>query len=62
MSAHKKSGYFVDLSPRYGWLKNPAIWLAENNLALVSETKFPKYGIFAGTQQTIEIFIIEQIQ
>ena len=32
----KKSGYFIDLLWRYGWLKNPAIWLAENILAQMS--------------------------
>ena len=35
----KKSGYFIDLFWRYSWLKNPAIWLAENILAYISGTK-----------------------
>ena len=35
----KKSGYFIDLFCRYGWLKNPAIWLAENILVHISGTK-----------------------
>ena len=42
VSSCKKSGYFIDLFWRYGWLKNPAIWLSENILAHVSGTKiFP---------------------
>ena len=36
----KKSGYSIDLFWRYGRLKNPAIWLAENILDHISETKF----------------------
>ena len=44
----KKSGYFIDLFWSYGWLKNPAIWLAENILAHILGTK---YGICAGTQK-----------
>ena len=41
----KKIGYFIDLFWRYGWLKNPAIWLAENILAHISGTKiFPNMG------------------
>ena len=39
VSTCKKSGYFIDLFWRYGWLKNPAIWLAENILAHISGTK-----------------------
>ena len=35
----QKSGYFSDLFWKYGWLKNPAIWLAENILAHISGTK-----------------------
>ena len=36
------TGYFTDLFWRYGWLKNPAIWLAENILCSISGTKiFP---------------------
>ena len=38
-STCKKSGYFIDLFWRYGWLKNPAIWLAENILAHISGTR-----------------------
>ena len=42
VSTCKKSGYFINLFWRYGWLKNPAIWLAENILAHISEQKiFP---------------------
>ena len=42
---------------------NHAIWLAESILAYISGTRFfPKYRIYAGTQQIINIFIIEQIQ
>ena len=29
----------MDLFWRYGWLKNPAIWLAENILVHISVTK-----------------------
>ena len=39
VSTYEKSGYFIDLFWRYGWLKNPAIWLAENILAHISGTK-----------------------
>ena len=43
VSKCKKSGYFIDLFWRYGWLKNPAIWLAENILAHISGANtFPK--------------------
>ena len=42
VSICKKSGYLFDLFCRYGWLKNPAIWLTENILAHISWTKiFP---------------------
>ena len=34
----KKSGYFVNLCYRYVWLKNPAIWLAENILDHIFRT------------------------
>ena len=45
VSTCKKSGYFIDLFWRYGWLKYPAIWLAENILAHISGTKiFPNTG------------------
>ena len=40
VSTSKKSGYFIDLLWRYGWLKNPAIWLAENILVHISGTQF----------------------
>ena len=30
----------IHLFWRYGWLKNPVIWLAENNLAYNSGKKF----------------------
>ena len=36
VSKCKKSGYFIDLFRRYGWLKNTAIWLAENIFADIS--------------------------
>ena len=39
ISTSKKSGYFIDLFWRSGWLENPAIWLAENILAHISGTK-----------------------
>ena len=39
VSTCKNSGYFIDLFWRYGWLKNPTIWLAENILAHISGTK-----------------------
>ena len=43
--ACKKSGYFINLFWRYVWLKNPAIWLAENILAHIFGTKiFPNMG------------------
>ena len=35
----KKSGYFTDLFWRYGWLKNIAIWLADNILTHIWRTK-----------------------
>ena len=39
---HAKSGYFSDLFWRFGWLKNAAIWVAENILAHISGTRiFP---------------------
>ena len=40
VSTCKKSGYFINLLWRYGWLKNSAIWLAENILVHISGTKF----------------------
>ena len=39
---YKKTGRLIDLFWRYGWLKNPVIWLAENILGHVTGTKiFP---------------------
>ena len=47
----KKSGYFIYLFWKYAWLKNHAIWLAENILGLYLRDKnFPKYRICAETQ------------
>ena len=41
----KKLGYFIDLFWIYGWLKNPAMWLPENNSAHISKNKiFPNMG------------------
>ena len=40
-----------------------AIWLAESILAYISGARFfPKHRICGGTEQTINIFIIEKIQ
>ena len=39
VSPWKKSDCLIDLFWRYGWLKNPAIWLTENILAHISGTK-----------------------
>ena len=36
----RKIGLFDDLFWRYGWLKTPAIWLAENILVRNQGTKF----------------------
>ena len=45
VSTCKISRYFTDLFWRYGWLNNPAIWLAENILAHISGTRiFPNMG------------------
>ena len=42
VSTCKESGYVIDEFWRYGWLKNPAIWLGEGILAHISRTKiFP---------------------
>ena len=35
----QKYGSFIDLFCRYGWLKNPAIWLGKNIMAQISGTK-----------------------
>ena len=53
VSTGKKSAYLKNLLQKYCWLKNPAIWLAENILVHVSTKKNPKYGICAGTQEII---------
>ena len=34
-STCKKSCYFIDLFWKHGWLKSPAIWLAENILTIL---------------------------
>ena len=63
VSACKKSGYFIDLFWRYGWLKkfcNLIGW--EHFRPYLRDKTFPKYGICAGTQQIIQAFSIEQIQ
>ena len=53
----------LNLLWRNSSFRNYAIWLAESILAYISGTRFfPKYRIYAGTQQIINIFIIEQIQ
>ena len=45
VSTCEKPGYFICFFWRYGWLKNSAIWMAENILANISRTKiFPKMG------------------
>ena len=49
----KKSGYFIDLFWRYGWLKNPATWLVQNILAHISGTKIFQYGICGNTANNI---------
>ena len=33
---------FIDLFLRYGWLKNPAVWLAETFWPISQEKKFPQ--------------------
>ena len=48
-----KSGYFIDLFWRYGWLKNPATWLVQNILAHISGTKIFQYGICGNTANNI---------
>ena len=40
VSTCKKSSYYINLFRRYGWLKNPSIWLAENTLAISQKPKF----------------------
>ena len=50
----EKSGYFIDMLWRYGWLKNSynLIWWKHFDPYLMSQT-FPKYRICVGAQQTI---------
>ena len=52
----------LNLFQRNKSFKNHAIRLAESILAYISGTRFFQYRICAGTQQIINIFIIEQIQ
>ena len=41
----QKTGYFIDFFWKYGWLKNPAIWLDENIFAHISGNKIsPNMG------------------
>ena len=45
VSTCKKTGYFIDFFWKYGWLKNPAIWLDENIFAHISGNKIsPNMG------------------
>ena len=61
VSTWKKSGYFINLFRRYGWLKNLAIWLAEEILAHISGTKiFPNMGFVL--EHNKNVFIIEHAQ
>ena len=53
VSTCKKSCYFIELFWRYSWLKNPAIWLADNILAHISGTKISPSMGFAQEQQII---------
>ena len=63
VSACKKSGYFIDLFWRYGWLKKSCNLIGwEHFRPYLRDKTFPKYGICAGTQQIIQAFSIEQIQ
>ena len=62
VSTCKISNYFINLFWRHGWLKKPAMWLAQNILADISGIKFPKYEICGGKQQMVLSFIIKQIQ
>ena len=45
VSTCKKSGYFIDLFGRYGWLKKSCNWLAENSSAHIRGTKFSQIRI-----------------
>ena len=59
----QKSGYFTDLFRIYGWLKNPAIWLAKNILAHLSRTKnFPNMGFVQKHIKKQILIITDQIQ
>ena len=63
VSTCKKLGYFIDLLWRYGWLKifcNLIGW--EYFGPYIKNKNFPKYGIYAGMQKILEVFIIEQSQ
>ena len=54
VSTCQNSGYFIDLFWRYGWLKNPAIWLAVNILVHISGTKiFPNMDLRRNTAYNI---------
>ena len=52
----------LNLLWRNSSFRNYAIWLAESILAYISGTRFFPNRFCAGTQQIINIFIIEQIQ
>ena len=52
----------LNLLWRNSLFRNYAIWLAESILAYISVTRFFPNRICAGTQQIINIFIIERIQ
>ena len=62
VSTCKESGYFITFFWRYSWLKNPAIWLAENILAHISGTKIFPIMPFVQKQGKKYIFIMAQIQ
>ena len=56
VSTCKKSGYFIDLFWRYDWLKNPAIWLAENILPISQKLEFSQiWDLFRNTTNNINI-------
>ena len=52
----------LNLLQRNSSFRNYEIWLAEGILAYISGTRFFPNRFCAGTQQIINIFIIEQIQ
>ena len=60
ISTCQKSSYFFHFFWKYGRLKNLAIWLAENILAYISETRIFPNMEFA--QKNSNVFLIEQIQ